>query len=79
MFILICNTAVKYNNYCQMPIVNRCHRSVFRGKPPSMKKDMVKQDNTGFHLSFRGAKAWNELPKSITDATSLTNFKDGAY
>ena len=26
-------------------------------------------------FSFRGAKAWNELPKSIRDATSLNTFK----
>ena len=26
-------------------------------------------------FSFRGAKAWNELPKSVRDATSLNNFK----
>jgi len=26
-------------------------------------------------FSFRGAKAWNELPKSIRDATSLNDFK----
>ena len=26
-------------------------------------------------FSFRGAKAWNELPKSIRDATSLNHFK----
>jgi len=26
-------------------------------------------------FSFRGAKSWNELPKSIRDATSLNDFK----
>ena len=26
-------------------------------------------------FSFRGAKAWNELPKSVRDTTSLNNFK----
>ena len=26
-------------------------------------------------FSFRGAKAWNELPKSIRDAASLNDFK----
>ena len=38
----------------QMPNVNHCNRSVFRRKPPSMKKDMAKQHNTGLHLRIHG-------------------------